>query len=204
METTGTTSEHAPRTTGERLTAAADAGIAGVVHHETGVRVLAGAARYGVAALVSVVVYPVLAAVLYIVLLVVATGTDQGLGGPLGLPMLVLLGAVVGVVLTAVAVAVSALAEVVGRRARAPRLAVAAVSVAVVGLLAAAVGGFQTATYDDAAASILRAAVTGALVAMPAAVIVTGVAQSGGVLTNLALRAARRRAERRATSTRPA
>lgn len=181
-----------------RVVDAADRGLAGVVAAEPWVRFLAGGARYGVAAVLSVVVYPVLAAVLHVLLLVWAVIADQDVGGPLALPFVVLLGAIVGVACTVVAVAVCAVVEMVTARRRVPRAVSILWSLVLYALPAAALA--WPLQQSDGWEIPPVATVAGVLaVAAPAVVVVVlVVAHSTGALTGLALRLARRRVDRTA------
>lgn len=185
---------------GQRAAAETDHRVAGAGTGLQWVRVLVGGARYGVGALLSVVAYPVLAGIVYVVLLVWALATGQATGGPLGLPALLLVGVVVGTLCTVPAVATCAFAELVTVRMRVPRLALVLGSVAVDAVLTAVLSVLLLGRTDGwplpAVATFLGALV----VATPAAVIVAVTAHSGGALTNLVLRSAQRRAERRATA----
>lgn len=180
-----------------RVVDAADRGLAGVVAAEPWVRFLAGGARYGVAAVLSVVVYPVLTAGLYVLLLLWAAFTGQNAGGPLALPLMVLLGGVVGVACTVVAVALCAVVEMVTARRRVPRAVSILWSLVLYALAAAGLAwplqhseGWELPPLATVAIVLAAAA--------PAIFVVLVVAHSTGALTGLALRLARRRVDRTA------
>lgn len=188
---------------GRRAVGVADRGLAGVVAGERWVRVLAGGARYGAAAVLSVVVYPVLAAVVYVALLAWALVTDQPTGGPFGLPVLVLVGALVGVVCTVLAVATCAAAELVTLRLRVPRFALVVGSLAANAALTAVLALLVLGRTNGWTVPTVVTVLGGLAVATPAGVVVVTAAHSGGALTGLVLRAARRRVERRADGAHP-
>jgi hypothetical protein len=143
-------------------------------------------ARYGVAAGVGWILFPIQAALIYLFLLVIAVLFNLDPGGPLAGPSMVFLGALMGLPLTAlVVVPTVAIVEVFARRRRWLWIVPAALA-SVLTLTAVLAGAWTALIGDSVTVGALLWAVMAALSFLP--LLVTGLIAGTGAVAPRAAR----------------